>query len=164
MEGTAMARMRVIAAPGAGGRTILRRLRGLDTTLAVGLGGAVGSLGRYGLSLAIPHPPSGFPWSTFLTNVLGCFAIGVLMVLVVDLGAHRLLRPFLAVGVLGGFTTFSAYAVEANALLRQGAIMAGLLYVCGTLVTALGAVVVATHLTRMVVRSLAEPQTEPGVS
>jgi fluoride exporter len=159
-----MARRRVVAALAASGRKVLRRLRGHGTTLVIGLGGAVGSLGRYGLSLAIPHPPSGFPWSTFLTNVTGCFAIGVLMVLVVEIDmAHRLLRPFLAVGVLGGFTTFSAYAVEAMALLQDGAIVVGLLYVCGTLVTALGAVMVATHLTRFLVRSLAGPQTEPGV-
>jgi fluoride exporter len=126
------------------------------TTVVIGLGGAVGSVGRYGLSLALPHSPGGFPWATFLTNVAGCSMIGVLMVLTVDRagGARALLRPFLGVGVLGGFTTFSTYAVETQALLQDGRTVVGLVYVGGTLVAALGAVWLASILTRVVVRPL----------
>jgi fluoride exporter len=130
-----------------------RTLRLADTTAVVGVGGALGSLARYALSVLIPHAPRGFPWSTFLTNVSGCFAIGVLMVLIVDVWvAHRLLRPFLGVGVLGGFTTFSTYAVETATLLRDGPGPIGLAYLVGTVSAALLAVWLGAHLTRLAVR------------
>ena len=73
---------------------------------AISAGGIAGALARYGLAAAWPHPPAGFPWSTFVINVTGCFLIGVLMVIVTEVVTHKpLLRPFLGVGVLGGYTT-----------------------------------------------------------
>jgi fluoride exporter len=129
-----------------------RAVRFVDTTAVIGAGGAVGSIARYVLSVLIPHGPHGFPWATFLTNVAGCFAIGVLMVLIVDVWvAHRLLRPFLGVGVLGGFTTFSTYAVDTSTLLLQGTGQIGLLYLVGTVTSALLAVWLGAHLTRLAV-------------
>lgn len=78
----------------------------------VAAGGAVGALGRLGLNTALPHS-GGFPLSTVLENVLGAFALGVLTVVLTELRRpHRLVKPFLGTGVLGGFTTFSTYAVE----------------------------------------------------
>jgi len=77
----------------------------------VALGGVIGSLARYGLAEAIPHGPTGFPWATFVTNVLGCFAIGLLLTRLTP-RSHPLLRPFLGTGILGGFTTFSTFAVD----------------------------------------------------
>ncbi|HEV7652777.1 MAG TPA: CrcB family protein [Actinophytocola sp.] len=89
----------------------------------VALGGGLGALARYGLTVLLPTPPGGFPWATFLVNVLGCLLIGVLMVPVTEVhAAHRLVRPFLGVGVLGGFTTFSTYALEVHSLLRPGSV------------------------------------------
>ncbi|MGY2061256.1 fluoride efflux transporter FluC, partial [Nocardia gipuzkoensis] len=83
----------------------------------IAIGGSLGALARYGLAELWPTPPEGFPWATFTTNVSGCFLIGVLMVLITDIWiAHRLLRPFLGVGVLGGFTTFSTYTNETRNL------------------------------------------------
>lgn len=134
--------------PGAAGSRGL--LRGIDTTLVVALGGSLGALLRYGLALLLPHGSRGFPWSTFLTNVGGCLALGALMVFVLDGGAHRLLRPFLGVGVLGGFTTYSTYAVEALALLRPGGAVVGVLYLAGTLAAALGAVSLGAGAARLV--------------
>lgn len=84
----------------------------------VALGGIVGSLARYGLAAAIPHAEGGFPWATFLTNVTGCLAIGVLFARLTP-KSHPLLRPFLGTGVLGGFTTFSTYAVDTERLLHS---------------------------------------------
>ena len=85
---------------------------------AIAAGGALGALGRYGLAVAWPHRPGRFPWATFVTNVSGCLLIGVLMVLVVEVwSAHRLLRPFLGVGVLGGYTTFSTFALDSDRLI-----------------------------------------------
>ena len=108
---------------------------------AIAAGGVAGSLARYGLALAWPAPAGGVPWATLVTNVAGCLLIGVLMVLITEVwAAHRLVRPFLGVGLLGGFTTFSAYAEQSRALLAAGRDAAGLGYAAGTLVAALCAV------------------------
>lgn len=100
---------------------------------AVSLGGMIGSGARYGLGVLWPHPPRGFPWATLVTNVSGCLLIGVLMVLIAE---RPLLRPFLGVGVLGGYTTFSTYVVDVQ-VSRPGV---GLAYLAATLVGALLAV------------------------
>src|SRR5690348_233451 len=71
--------------------------------VAIAIGGGLGALARYGLSQLLPTRPGEFPWATFFTNVLGCLLIGVLMVLITERWTvHRLVRPFLGVGVLGG--------------------------------------------------------------
>ena len=101
----------------------------------VALGGIIGSLARYGLAEAIPHAPGAFPWATFVTNVLGCFAIGVLLTRLTP-RSHPLLRPFLGTGVLGGFTTFSTFAVDTEKLLHDHLVVA-LLYYFGTVTAAL---------------------------
>jgi CrcB protein len=117
----------------------------------IAVGGVLGALGRYGLAVAWPHHPGTFPWSTFITNVTGCLLIGVLMVLVTEVwSAHRLLRPFLGTGVLGGYTTFSTYAVEIRQLMTAGAARTALLYLAGTLVCALVATHAGIALTRLV--------------
>lgn len=125
----------------------------LDVTLAVvALGGALGSLARYGLGMAFPAAPAGFPWATFAINVSGSLLIGVLMALVSgEWAARPLIRPFLAVGVLGGFTTFSAYIVDAQRLFEAGAVVTALAYVFGTLALALTAVHGAHEVTLWIV-------------
>jgi len=118
----------------------------------IALGGGLGALARYGLAQAAPAVPGGFPWATFWTNVAGCFLIGVLMVLVTEAwSAHRLVRPFLGVGILGGFTTFSTYAVETRNLLRPDTVPLAFLYLGGTLVAALLAVLLGHAVTRKLV-------------
>ncbi len=101
----------------------------------VALGGIIGSLARYGLAEALPHGPAGFPWATFATNVLGCFAIGVLLARLTP-RSHPLLRPFLGTGILGGFTTFSTFAVDTEKLLPEHTVVA-LIYFFGTVAAAL---------------------------
>lgn len=92
-----------------------------DVLGAIALGGVLGAEARYNLGLALPHSPSGWPWSTLLINASGCLLIGVLMVTITELTSpHRLVRPFLGVGVLGGYTTFSTYSVELVQLLSSG--------------------------------------------
>ncbi|MEE1753573.1 fluoride efflux transporter FluC [Streptomyces sp. SP18CS02] len=116
---------------------------------AVAVGGALGAAGRYGLVLLWPTPPEGFPWATLWTNVAGCALIGVFLVVITEVRTpHRLLRPFFATGVLGGFTTFSTYAVEIEHLVAGGAPGRGLAYLMVTLVAALGAVWLAARTTR----------------
>lgn len=119
----------------------------------IGVGGGLGGLARYGLARLLPAPHGHFPWATFVTNVLGCLLIGVLMVLVTEVwAARRLVRPFLGVGVLGGFTTFSTYAVEIHALLRPGTVGVAFAYLVGTLVAALLAVLIGVRGTRAITR------------
>ena len=101
----------------------------------VALGGVIGSLARYGLAEASPHGPGEFPWSTFATNVVGCFAIGLLLARLTP-RSHPLLRPFLGTGILGGFTTFSTFAVDTEKLLPEHTVVA-LIYFFGTVAAAL---------------------------
>ncbi|MFD1147228.1 fluoride efflux transporter FluC [Saccharothrix hoggarensis] len=116
-----------------------RRELGPAVLGAIALGGGLGGLARHGLSTAVAGP-----WGVLLVNVLGCALIGVLMVLAPRL--HRLARPFLGVGVLGGFTTFSAYALD---VVRLGGATA-VLYLFATLLPALGATFLAMTVTRKV--------------
>jgi fluoride exporter len=101
---------------------------------AVAAGGAIGALLRWAVGLGI-HGPLG----TVLVNVVGCFAIGVLLQVVTTRPTPPLLRPFLATGVLGGFTTFSTFAVDAQHLLLGGEAAWGVAYLAGTLLAALAA-------------------------
>lgn len=120
---------------------------------AISAGGVIGSIARYGLQFAFPHEASGFAWATFAVNVSGCLLIGVLMVLVTQVFTGRpLLRPFLGVGVLGGFTTFSTYTVDFQQAVEAGAPGTGLAYLAGTLVAALTAVWLGTVVAGWAVR------------
>ncbi|HZO66440.1 MAG TPA: fluoride efflux transporter CrcB [Kribbellaceae bacterium] len=122
--------------------------RDLPVLAAVAAGGVLGALARYGVSSAWPHEPGGFPWATFGINVSGCLAIGVLLVMITELrSTHRLTRPFLGTGVLGGYTTFSTYAVETERLLSDHPVTA-LVYLVGTAAAALVAVQAGVVLTR----------------
>lgn len=123
------------AAPEPAGRATAKLLT------AVAAGGALGSAGRYGLALLWPTPPGGLPWATLVTNLAGCALLGMLMgALAARIAPHRLLRPFLGTGLLGGFTTFSTYAVETRDLLAAGQTWLALGYVMGTVAGALVAV------------------------
>ncbi|WP_410537828.1 FluC/FEX family fluoride channel [Streptomyces sp. KL2] len=127
---------------------------------AVAAGGALGACARYGLTPLRPAEPGGFPWTVLAVNAAGCALIGVLMALLEEPGGrasggtrprHPLARPFLGTGVLGGFTTVSAYALDAVRLLEEGAAGTALLYLGATLAAALGAVWAATAATRAAV-------------
>ncbi|WP_410809058.1 fluoride efflux transporter FluC [Micromonospora sp. 067-2] len=109
--------------------------------VTIAAGGVLGSLSRAGLQHAVGHPPTGFPWATFGVNQSGCLLIGVLMAVLGHLGGGRpLVRPFLGVGVLGGFTTFSTYAVDVQQALIAGAPAIALAYLAATVLGALAAV------------------------
>lgn len=108
---------------------------------AVAVGGGAGAAARYGASLLWPTAPGAFPWTTLAVNVTGCAVIGMFLAVLEEGGAARpLLRPFFATGVLGGFTTFSTYAMDVTQLLDGGdRAAAGLLYLVLTPVLALAA-------------------------
>lgn len=124
-----------------------------STLGVISAGGVLGALARYGLSVAFPHSPGSFAWATFAINVAGCALIGALMVAVTETWqAHRLVRPFLGVGVLGGFTTFSTYIVDIQHALAAGVPRTALTYLAGTVVTALAAVYLGAHSARLLTR------------
>jgi CrcB protein len=117
--------------------------------LAVSAGGAVGGLARLGLNTLLPRSGAGFPWATCVENVTGCLLIGVLMAFVVDVWPpNRYRRPFLGTGVLGGFTTFSAYTSDTRALLQAGHAATALAYLAVSLLLGLAGVVVGLRLVR----------------
>ncbi len=116
---------------------------------AVAVGGGVGAAARYAAVVWWPTPAGSFPWTILWVNVLGCAVIGAFMVIVAEARtAHRLLRPFFGTGVLGGFTTFSTYAVDVRGLFEAGRPTSALLYLAATPVVALAAVWAATAATR----------------
>ncbi len=128
----------------------------LTLMITIAAGGAIGALARHAVSLVLPHGSGTFPVATLVTNAVGCLLIGALMVVLTEASArpHRLSRRFLGVGVLGGFTTFSTYAVEVEQLLATGRPWLAAAYLSGTVITALAAVQLGILTTRVTIRAL----------
>jgi CrcB protein len=121
----------------------------LDLLAAIAVGGVLGSEARYGIDRLVPATAHGFPWATLLVNISGSLLIGVLMVVLVEVWSpHRLARPFLGVGVLGGYTTFSTFAIDTVRLVRADHAVTAAFYVVASVVCCLGAVWAATIATR----------------
>lgn len=108
--------------------------------LLVMSGGAIGAGLRFGLSRALPYSGQGWPWSTFTANILGGLAMGILAAWILrgDNSAEPL-RLFVGVGVLGGFTTFSAFSLEMARMIEQGQIGLAAVYALASVLLALGA-------------------------
>lgn len=120
-----------------------------DVVAVIALGGGLGSVARYGLAQAWPTPASGFPWATFVTNTAGSLALGLLMVHVLEVWPpSRYRRPFLGVGVIGGFTTFSTYMSETRGLLATHHFALADAYALTSLVAGLAAVWTGIALSR----------------
>jgi CrcB protein len=125
----------------------------MGTVIAIALGGALGAVGRYALSSQITQwMGPGSPWGILVVNIAGCFALGVL----VEFGALTLnlspeMRAFLVTGVLGGFTTFSAFALDSAVMIERGDWTAAALYIAASV---LGSIAVL-FLGLVVVRGLA---------
>ena len=114
--------------------------------LLVALGGAIGASARYGVSLALPAR-DGWPWATFAVNVSGSLAIGLLAGwLATRAATAEPWRLLLGVGVLGGFTTFSAYSLETLRLIERGDVAGAAAYAIGTVIAGLAAVAVGGAL------------------
>lgn len=107
---------------------------------ALGVGGALGTLARYGLEHAVVADPRGFPWATLTVNVVGSFLLGAVVTVVVGrLPRDRYVRPLLAVGFCGGFTTFSTFVVEIDQRIQHGSTTVAVAYLAVTVVGGLGA-------------------------
>ncbi|GAA2080215.1 fluoride efflux transporter FluC [Aeromicrobium tamlense] len=107
------------------------------------IGGAIGTAVRASLAEALPPAAGDWPWATFAVNVVGSFLLGALVAVVSgrEVGRLRYVRPALGAGVLGGFTTYSTFAVEVERLLTGGAVGLGLAY--GVLSVLLGVLAAA---------------------
>lgn len=121
-----------------GRRRVPRRRHGRaqpDVLAAIALGGMIGATARFKLAAAIPAGPGHFPWGTFCANVSGSFVLAFsLIVLLERFPPTRYLRPFLATGILGAYTTMSTYLVETALLIKDRHVATGLLYGIGSLV------------------------------
>ncbi|MDG1130780.1 fluoride efflux transporter CrcB [Seohaeicola saemankumensis] len=124
----------------------------LTTLLQVALGGAIGATARYLTSMgALRLLGAGFPWGTLAVNVIGSFLMGLLVVVLAQRDATRL-APFLLTGVLGGFTTFSAFSLDAMALYERGETMLAAFYVGASVILSLSALVLAMVVAREVLQ------------
>ncbi|HEV2372973.1 MAG TPA: CrcB family protein [Streptosporangiaceae bacterium] len=133
-------------------RTRLRSIPWLTLTV-IAVGGVTGALARQGLWVAFPHRIGAFDWTTLGINVGGSALIGALMTVVTEVRhTHRLTAPFLGVGVLGGFTTFSTYIVEIQQSVTARHPESGLAYLAGTVVAALLATFTGVTVTRLLSR------------
>lgn len=119
----------------------------------VAAGGAVGAVGRYGIDrltgLLLGH---GFPYSTLIVNIFGSFLLGV----VIETSAlvwspSPELRAMVVIGLLGAFTTFSAFSLDAITLMTRGEAGAALAYIGSSVVLSIGALWAGMHLTRAVI-------------
>jgi CrcB protein len=105
---------------------------------AMALGGALGTAARYGVAQAVPVAPGGFPWPTFWTNLSGSFALGLLLAVVLArFPSRRFVRPFVAIGFIGAYTTYSTFAVETVLLARDGHGALAVAYAAGSVIAGL---------------------------
>jgi CrcB protein len=122
----------------------------MPVLLAVALGGALGSVARYGVDRLIERRSlSLFPWSTFAVNASGCLLIGIVVAALVD--RHHTpawIRTGLVMGVLGGYTTFSTFAQDGMSLFEEGHAATALAYLLGSVAVGLLAVYAGTALGR----------------
>lgn len=114
--------------------------------LVVGAGGAIGAILRYLIGLVPLSVEKGFPLKTFLINILGCFAIGIIVALAQRNSLSPKLVLFLKVGVCGGFTTFSSFALETQSLMERGQNLVAAVYVVLSVLIGIFAVFAAEKL------------------
>ncbi|QMU56848.1 MAG: fluoride efflux transporter CrcB [Boseongicola sp.] len=118
--------------------------------LAVGLGGAIGAMARYGVGLAVMRAVGhGFPVAIITVNVLGSFLMGVFVVLAAQRGLTSW-SPFVMTGLLGGFTTFSAFSLEAVTLYERGEVAQAGLYIGLSVVLSISGLMLGLWLARTV--------------
>ncbi|HTU11288.1 MAG TPA: fluoride efflux transporter CrcB [Allosphingosinicella sp.] len=107
----------------------------MPNLLLVMLGGAIGAGARHLAGMAgLRWLGPGFPWATLFVNLLGSLLMGLLAGWLVQRGGNEQVRLFLAVGILGGFTTFSAFSLELGLMLQRGELAAALSYVLASMI------------------------------
>ncbi len=116
---------------------------------AVGVGGVIGACARYELALAVPFRAGTFPTSTFVINVTGSFVLGFLLTVLVERWRpNEYVRPLVATGIIGAYTTWSTFMTDADKLIRDGHVGVAVVYVAASMVSGLAAVYAGTILAR----------------
>jgi fluoride exporter len=109
------------------------RHRRWDLVAAVGIGGALGTLLRYEIALAMPVATGGFPWATFSVNLVGALILGAITTLAIGrVPISRFVRPLAAIGFCGGLTTFSTWMVESVQLIDTHHLGTAITYIAAT--------------------------------
>jgi len=111
----------------------------MNAYLLVGIGGALGAMARYWAGTAIGPLSNGFPASTFLINVLGSVVMGLLVGFLARTTPQyqNEIRLFVAVGIFGGFTTFSSFSLDAITLMERGDYLLATVYIVGSVLLSL---------------------------
>ncbi|MFQ6609282.1 MAG: fluoride efflux transporter CrcB [Fidelibacterota bacterium] len=121
----------------------------MKSVLFVGFGGFIGAVSRYLTSgLVTRYMKHGFPWGTIVVNFLGCFLLGIFTGFIIEKNYSWPLQEFFVIGILGGFTTFSAFGLETFQMLKIGALNTAAVYVFISLATGLTAVGIGLLLSR----------------
>ena len=125
----------------------------MNAVIAIALGGALGSLARYGLTICCEHLFSGdFPYGIFIVNIAGSFAIGICFVLLLERAIlSEAWRLFVMVGLLGAFTTFSTFSLQAIGLIQEARLIAAAVYIGGSVLLSIVAAYLAIVVTRQLV-------------
>lgn len=120
--------------------------------LLVGIGGAVGAMARYGFGSVVGRLAGDFPLSTLIINVLGSLLMGLLVGWLARTTpeVQNEIRLFVAVGVLGGFTTFSSFSLDAIVLIERGEVLQAGLYILGSVLLSVLGLAVGLAAMRMV--------------
>jgi fluoride exporter len=147
------ARSQRVASRAVASRRRNRRAQGV-IVLALGCGGVIGAIARYSVSLAFPVASDGIPWNTLLINLSGSALLGFLLILMIEqFPRGRLVRPVIGTGVIGAYTTFSTFSVEAILLVRGDDYATALAYVALSVVAGLIAVWVGMIVARLLIRA-----------
>ena len=120
--------------------------------LLVGIGGAIGAMGRYGTGVALGRVAGDFPLATMLINIVGSLCMGLLVGWLARTtpDAQQEIRLFVAVGVLGGFTTFSSFSLDTIVLIERGEIAQAAFYVLASVIVSVAALAAGLWLVRAV--------------
>ena len=128
-------------------------MKALLPLMYVGIGGAIGSLMRYGMTLLFPSQAGALPWGTFVSNVVGCLIIGGVAGLAANSTVISLeIRLFVATGICGGFTTLSSLMFELAQFCQQGRYLFGSLYLSATVAGASIAFLAGMMIIKAIVR------------
>ena len=120
--------------------------------LLVGIGGAIGAMARYGTGVALGRVAGDFPLATMLINIVGSLCMGLLVGWLARTtpDAQQEIRLFVAVGVLGGFTTFSSFSLDTIVLIERGEIAQAAFYVLASVIVSVAALAAGLWLVRAV--------------
>ena len=123
----------------------------MQAFLLVGIGGALGAMARYGVGVTVGSLANGFPASTFLINILGSIAMGLLVGFLARTTPQfqNEIRLFVALGILGGFTTFSSFSLDAVVLMERGDFLLAAMYIVGSAFFAITGLVLGLWVMRV---------------